>query len=154
MLAAVQARCIGLPALLQHNLFSPGACCTWCSTPSNSNATSTSATKGTDRAQEQAWSEEQYLEDYADQQEEPEQVVDRQKLLRQLLRRTHAAEVGSDVNGSSIKHAGCRSQQYTWCDCSRQLASHWYSWTAAAHLLANACRLSARHGIHVVPKSL
>jgi hypothetical protein len=33
------------------------------------------------------------LQDYEDQQEEQEEVVDRQQLLRQVLRSTHAAEV-------------------------------------------------------------
>lgn len=60
------------------------------SDPSSTSSTSTSADK------EAAWSEAEYLQDYEQQLEEEEgqgQVGDRQQLLRQLLRRTHAAEV-------------------------------------------------------------
>jgi hypothetical protein len=43
---------------------------------------------------EQAWSEAEYLQGYEEQEEEhQDHTVDRQHLLRQLLRRTHAAEV-------------------------------------------------------------
>lgn len=45
---------------------------------------------------EAAWDEAAYLQDFEDQQDEEQQgeaTLDRQQLLRQVLRRTHAAEV-------------------------------------------------------------
>lgn len=57
------------------------------STPGSSDSSSSSG------AREQAWSEAEYLQGYEQQEEHEYHTVDRQQLLRQLLRRTHAAEV-------------------------------------------------------------
>jgi hypothetical protein len=57
---------------------------------------STNPTPPDSNSSEAAWDEEAYLQDFEGSQDEEQQgegPVDRQQLLRQVLRRTHAAEV-------------------------------------------------------------
>lgn len=57
-------------------------------------AASTSSNTNSSRSPGDAWSEAEYLQDYDEEQAgEQEKAVDGQQLLRQVLRRTHAAEV-------------------------------------------------------------
>jgi hypothetical protein len=61
---------------------------------SQQSSAASAASTSSSRSLEKTWSEAEYLQDYEDEQAgEQEQAVDGQQLLRQVLRRTHAAEV-------------------------------------------------------------